>query len=363
MVTTAATSSGGPRPAPSGGRRGRPVRDGLLQTLVPLLAAGLAGVITLAATGWNPLSVYALLAREAFGSATAIQASLGAATPLLFTGLATAVAFRAGAFNIGVEGSFVLGGLAGAALGASLGLPGPLLILVCLLAGAVTGAAWAAPPAMLRARLGVDEVVTTLMFNYVALALASWIVNAFLLAEGGGNSASRPVRAEGELPMLGGSSTVSIGLLIALLVLGLYAFWTRRSTSGFELRLTGTSPLFARAVGVDIRRAILMAMLASGVIAGLGGAVHALGVVHRFTAGFSPGYGFTGIAIALLARSSPLGVLLAALLFGGLASGGATVQLFSDIPLDLVDVLQGTVMIAATMQVLARHRRARGEGA
>ena len=337
--------------------RGPALRLG--RALVPIAAGLLVGALVLVATGWDPISVYRLMAREAFGSSEQVQSTLGAATPLLFTGLATALAFRAGVFNIGVEGSFVLGGLAGAWLGAALGLGGWLVIPVCLAAGALAGALWSLPPAVLRAQLGVDEVVTTLMFNFVAVSLAGWIVNTLLLSRGSANSASNPIRAQAELPTIGSAGTVTVGLLIALAALVAYAVWGRSSAAGFEQRMTGLNARFARAVGISVRRVLIGAMLASGLVGGLGGAVHALGVIHRYTEGFSPGYGFTGIAIALLARNSAIGVVLGSVLFGALASAGATVQLFSDIPLDIVDVLQGTIMVAATAQVITLGRRTR----
>ena len=212
---------------------------GLARALIPIGAGLLVGAVVLAATGWDPVSVYRLMLREAFGSAEQIEATLGAATPLLFTGLATAIAFRAGIFNVGVEGSFLLGGLAGAWLGAALDVPGLLLIPVCLAFGAAIGALWSLPPAVLRARLGVDEVVTTLMLNYVAALLAGYLVNTLLLARGTANSASEGIFPQAELPALGNSGTLTVALLIALAALALYALWARGSASGFEQRMTG----------------------------------------------------------------------------------------------------------------------------
>lgn len=334
------------------------------RTLTPVLAAFAVGAVVLGVTGWDPLSVYRLMAREAFGSWANIQATLAAATPLLFTGLATAIAFRAGAFNIGVDGSFVLGGLMAAWLGAAItGLPGWLLIPLCLIAGAAAGAAWAAPPAVLRARLGVDEVVTTLMLNFVAVGVAAWVVNALLLAQGTANSASAPIVSQAELPRIGSSGTVTIALIIALAGIAFYAVWARRSAGGFELRMTGLSPAFAEVSGIRVRTVLIRAMVWSGLVGGLGGAAHALGVVHRFVDGFSPGYGFTGIAIAILAGNSAAGLVVAAVLFGALASAGATIQLFSAIPLDIVDVLQGTIMLFAAVQLVGARRRLRGGSA
>jgi len=348
-----------------GGAPGDALLGGLRRTgiaLAPVAAAFVVGAVVLAITGWDPISVYRLMIREAVGSPARIESTLAAATPLLFCGLATAIAFRGGVFNIGVDGCFVLGGLAAAWLGAALtGLPGWLLIPICVLAGMLAGALWSAPPAFLRARLGVDEVVSTLMLNFVAIGLASWIVNALLLARGTANSASTPIAPQAELPGLGGD--VTLGLVIALAAAALYGAWSRWSAAGYELRMTGLNPGFAQTSGIPVRRVIAQSMLWSGLIAGAGGAAHALGVVHRFVDGFSPGYGFTGIAIALLARNGALGIVLASILFGALASAGATIQLFSDIPLDIVDVLQGTIMVLAAVQVVDLRRRIRREAA
>jgi general nucleoside transport system permease protein len=338
----------------------RALAGGAGRALAPIVVALLVGAVVLAVTGWDPVSVYRLMAREAFGSWAAWQGSLAAATPLLFCGLATAIAFRAGAFNVGVDGSFVLGGLVAAWLGAAVtGLPGIAVVLVCLVAAAVVGAAWSVPPALLRTRLGVDEVVSTLMLNYVALGLASWIVNSLLLARGSANSASKPIAARAELPTIGSAGTMTIGLLIALAAVVVFGVWSARSVRGFELKLSGLNPRFAVASGMPVLRIVGGAMVVSGLVGGLGGGVHALGVVHRFVDGFSPGYGFTGIAVALLARNGAWGLVPAAVLFGALASAGATVQLVSDIPLDIVDVLQGTITVLAAAQVAVLWRRRR----
>lgn len=329
-----------------------------VRALAPVAAALVVGAAVLVATGDNPLSVYRLMLREAFGDPNRAAATLTAATPLLFTGLATALAFRAGVFTIGVEGSFVLGGLAAAVVGAQwVGLPGPLLVAAALLAAVVAGVVVAVVPAVLRARWAVDEVVTTLMFNFVAAGVAGWLVNGYLLASGQANSATRSVAAHAELPRLAPPSQLNAGFLIALALVAAYGVWIRHSALGFELRQVGVNPRFAAAQGIFVRRAIVVAMLAAGAIGGLGGGAHALGVVHRFVEGFSPGYGFTGIAVALLGRRGAVGVTVAAVLFGALASSGATIQLFSDIPLDIVNVIQGTVMVFAVVDVVRFVRR------
>lgn len=336
-----------------------PVRA-VLAALAPFALALLLGALVLAATGRQPVEVYALMLREAVGGTARIAATLTAATPLLFTGLATGLAFRAGVFNIGVEGSFLLGGLAAAVLAVALpGLPGPVVIVAALAASAAAGALLAWPPGWLRARFGVDEVVTTLMLNFVAANLASWLVAAFFLAPGVANSSTALIPAGRVLPRLLPPSSLSLGLVLGLALMAAVTPWNRSTALGYEFRVAGLAPAFAAASGVRLGRVVLTAMLASGLVGGLGGGVHALGLVHRYVEGFSPGYGFTGIAVALLGRNHPLGMTLAALLFGALASAGATLQLFSDVPLDIVEVLQGTVMIFAVVQ-LFRVRGTRG---
>ena len=331
-----------------------------LAALAPFVVALLVGAVVLAATGSQPLEVYTLMAREAAGSSSRLAATLTAATPLLFTGLATAVAFRCGVFNVGVEASLVAGGLAAAVVGFSLsGLPGPLLILAALVVGGLAGALVIAPAGWLRARFGVDEVVTTLMTNFVVAGVTGWLVNGVFLAEGVANSASPQVAAQANLPRLLPPSSLNTGLLLGLALVAAYGWWVRSTPLGYELRMVGEAPGFAAAAGVRVDRVVLLAVVASGVIGGLGGGVHALGVVGRFVEGFSAGYGFTGIAVALLGRNTAIGVALAALLFGALASAGATVQLFSDVPLDIVNVLEGTVMIFAVVRLFGLHRVAR----
>ncbi|SMD27570.1 simple sugar transport system permease protein [Kibdelosporangium aridum] len=315
------------------------------RAVVPFLIALVLGGIVLLATGHNPLDFYQLLVREAFGGTDRIAATLSAATPLLFTGLATAIAFRAGVFNVGVEGGFVFGGLIGATVALHAGL------LAGMVAGALAGVLVSALPGWLKARWNVDEVVTTLMFNFVVAGVTGWLVTAFLQAKGVANSATPLIPQSSWLPDLLPPYGLTSAVLIALAFVALYAVWIKHSVFGYELRQTGLNTRFAAAQGIRVGRVIVVSMLISGAIAGLGGAAHALGVVHRFVDGFSPGYGFTGIAVALLGRNSAVGVVLGAILFGALASAGTTAQLFSDIPLDIVDVLSGTVMIFAVVRL------------
>ncbi|HKU99608.1 MAG TPA: ABC transporter permease [Vineibacter sp.] len=317
----------------------------------PFLAAlAMAGVL-LAVAGHNPFDVYGLLAVESFGNIKRITATLAAATPLILTGLAIAVAFRAGVFNVGIEGCVYVGGLTAAFVGfTATALPAAVLLPFSLAAGLVAGSLWMLIPGVLKARLGVDEVVTTLMFNFIAISLAAYLVNGPLLAPGSANSATPMVADTARLPRLAPPSTLNAGFLIAIALLVLYGLWGRHTALGLETRLAGLNARFAAAAGFNVPLLVIKMMLLSGAIGGLAGAVHALGNVGRFVTGFSPGYGFTGIAVALLGRNSAVGIFLAAVFFGALATAGATIQLFSDVPIEIVSVVQGMVMIFAVAQ-------------
>ncbi len=319
-----------------------------LTILFPVAIVLVIGAAVLLAAGYNPLAVYADLMTEAFGGQRRLAASLSAATPLIFTGLAAAVAFRVGVFTVGAEGSLYVGALMAAWLGFTLtGLNGWLLAPLCLLAGAAAGLVWMLPPGLMKARLGIDEIVTTLMLNFIAIGLTTWLVNGPLLAPGAANSSTPQVADAARLTRLMPPSTLTTGFLIAVALLVAYAIWQRRRIGGYETLVGGLAPRFARASGIDMPGLMLRMLLVSGAIAGLGGAIQVLGPIGRFVAGFSTGYGFTGIAVAILARGNPLGILIGAVLFGGLSTAGATIQLFSDVPIEIVNILQGLIMIFA----------------
>jgi general nucleoside transport system permease protein len=202
----------------------------------------------------------------------------------------------------------------------------------------------------LKSRLDVDEVVTTLMLNFIAVSLAAWLVNGPLLAPGSANSATPLVADAARLPKLMRGSALNAGFFIALALVVVYWLWDRWTALGYETRLAGLNPRFATASGMNVPGLLFRMMLLSGAIGGLAGGIHALGTVFRYVSGFSPGYGFVGIAVALLGRGNAWGMLLAAILFGALATSGATIQLFSDVPIEIVNVLQGLIMIFAVVR-------------
>jgi len=340
------------------------LRRRLLLGAAPLLAVTLSlavGAIFILAIGEDPLAIYALMLRQSLGTGYGLGQTLFKATPLIFTGLAVALGFRAGLFNIGVEGQLYLGGLAAALTGVALaGLPAVFLLPLALLAAAAAGAAWGAIPGVLKARFGAHEVINTIMLNFIAFALASFI-GRFVFEPATVRTATVGAGAEIArlavlLPALRGSP-VNLSLLLALLVAAgtnLLLFGTRL---GYELRAVGLNATAAEYGGVSIGRTQVVAMALSGALAGLGGVNFVLGYKHYFELGFSAGAGFLGIAVALLGRNHPVGVVVAALFFGALSYGGLVIN--QQVPKELVEVLQALVILLAISAQVLMERLAR----
>jgi general nucleoside transport system permease protein len=332
-----------------------------LRVAAPVVAVVLAlaaGAIFILAIGEDPLSIYALMARETLGTGYGLGQTLFKATPLLFAGMAVALGFRAGLFNIGVEGQLYLGGFAAALVGAALPSSPPAVALpLALAAAAAAGAAWGAIPGVLKARFGAHEVINSIMLNFIAFALVAWIGRyvfepATVRTATIGAGAFLP-RLDQQWPALRGSP-VNAALLLGAGVL--VATWLMLAVTrlGYELRAMGLNAPAAEYGGVHLGRAQVTALALSGAIAGLGGVNFVLGYKHFFELGFSGGVGFVGIAVALVGRNHPLGVAVAALLFGALGHGGLAIH--QRVPKELVDVLQAIVILLAicTQQVMER---------
>ena len=347
------SASPGAVPAtPAARGAGPPTRAALLRSLAPLAAVAVAlaiGAIFIAAIGENPLAIYALMLRESLGTGYGIGQTLFKATPLVFTGLAVALGFRAGLFNIGVEGQLYLGGFAAALVGLRLGAwPAPLALALTMAAAAAAGALWGAIPGVLKARFGAHEVINTIMLNFIAFALVSYLgrphfepatVRTTELAAG-----VHLARLDTLLPALRGSPA-NLSLAIALLAAVAVGALLFRTRLGYELRAVGLNAPAAACGGVAVGRAQAMAMAISGAIAGLGGVNFVLGYKHFFELGFTAGAGFLGIAVALIGRNHPIGVVAAALFFGALSYGGLVIN--QRVPKELVEALQGIVILLA----------------
>lgn len=407
-----------PTPAPKagstkdGGSRQQAARQGaILQgILIPLLAV-LTGLIigalviiitdpkVVAAFGtffqapgaalsaaWKSIATaYGALFRGSFGSPTQIvnalasgdpaavrQAfwpiteSLTTSTPYILAGLAVGLGFKAGLFNIGAEGQFLAGSLGAAFVGYSLvGWPLYLHLPLAILGGFAAGAIWGAIPGWLKAKTGGHEVVNTIMMNWIAFRLSDWLINGPMKAPG-----FRPVtphiQASAELPRLFGDPIrFNVGFFLALIVAGVVFWLLFKTTIGFQIRAVGANPDAARYSGMSITRTVVLAMTLSGGLAGLAGASQVLGVDYWVGQGFSAGYGFDAIAIALVGRSHPLGIVLAALLFGFLRSGATQMQSLAGIPIDIISIIQGLVIIFVAapdiIRGLYRLRQVAGE--
>jgi general nucleoside transport system permease protein len=328
----------------------------LAQPLLALAAGLTLGLAITWIAGENPWHVLKILAHSAFGSRADLGMTLFYATPLVFTGLSVAVAFQAGLFNIGAEGQLTMGALAAAAIGAMWSAAPP--VVAPLLAGLgtfVAGALWGAIPGWLRGWRGSHEVISTIMLNFIAAALASYMTLYLLKNPASQNPETRPVGVSYMLPHLGGFDDAPVSLALGLAVLAVLGFWIlmTRTRLGFELRAVGRSEAAARAAGINVNRIRLIALSLAGGMAGLVGVAEVLGNAGKFRVGFSPEYGFMGIAVALLGRGKPLGILAAAFLFGALHKGTADLDLETDhVTRELSIVLQALIMLSVSAEGL-----------
>jgi len=281
--------------------------------------------------------------------------SLVVATPYIFLGLAVGVGFRCGLFNIGAEGQFFMGALGAAFVGYSLvGLPAFIHLPLALLGGAAAGAIWGAIPGFLKARFGAHEVVNTIMMNWIAFRLSDWLLNGPMKAVG-----YRPVtpsiEATAELPrFFPDPLRFNWGFVLALLLALLVYWFLFKTTFGFEVRAVGANPDAAKYSGMSVMRNFVLVMTISGALAGLAGSVQVLGTDHWVGQGFSAGYGFDSIALALLGKSHPLGIVLAALLFGILRGGATAMQSLARVPIHIISVIQGMVIIFVAAPAIIR---------
>ena len=324
-----------------------------------LLAAVLLLVALLAVTGHPPGPALAALLNGALGSADALlSATLVRATPLVLAGLAVALAFRAGILNVGAEGQLLAGGAAATAVAlagtAALGRATPVAALA---AGAAAGAGWAAIAAVLRRRYGVLEVISTIMLNFVALHAVGWLVRGPLQEPLRIYPQSATLAAAARLPVLVPGTRLHAGFALAVAAAGLLWWTLRHTAAGFRLRATGLNPSAAAVGGeIDVPTVTMRAFLASGALAGLAGAVEVGGVTYALYENLSPGYGYTAIAVALLAGLHPLGVVVAGALFGALEAGAGAMQRDAGVPSVVVSVVEALLILLVLAAGAVRGR-------
>ncbi|MEO5941347.1 MAG: ABC transporter permease [Candidatus Limnocylindrales bacterium] len=337
-----------------------------LSPLVTLGAIAVALVVSgaiIAAVGGDPVVSYLHILDASFGSIGVVSDTLVKATPLILTGLACALAFRMRLWNIGAEGQFLLGAWGASAVVlfplVPAGTPGIVLIPLMMAAGMLAGGLWGLIPGVLRARLGVNEIITTLMLNYIALFwIQFWVFGPW---SQGGFQQTRPFPEAAWLPRLTdladtvpafGGLTVHLGLVFGLVAAGLLWLFLERSRFGYEIRLIGDSPRAARYAGIDIGRRLIIVFAISGALAGLAGMSEVNGTVHRLQDHISPGYGFTAVIVAYLAKFRPGRVIVAAILFGALILAGREIQ-----PSGVPAMIQGIILFTLIVgDVLVRYR-------
>jgi ABC-type uncharacterized transport system permease subunit len=360
--------------------RGQAVLVPVLAVLTALVVG--AGVILI--SGGNPLLAYAGLYEGSIGCPGALSDGgvnatrlvcadsladwLVTATPYITAGLAVAIAFKCGLFNIGVEGQLLAGSLASVLVGYKLtGMPRVVHLPLAITAGVAAGAVWGAIPGALKAFTGAHEVIVTIMLNYIAATMTSFLLSGVMKDPASGAVARTPYIANSaRLPDLIPDPDIllHLGVLIAAAIAVLIWWLLYTTTIGYEIRTVGENPNAARYAGISVRGTIILTMAIAGGLGGLAGAIEVTGVNYYHTPGFSVGYGFDSIAIALLGRAHPLGVIPAALLFGGLHAGASRMQFLAQIPVDIIQVIQALVLIfvaaPAIVRWLYRLRRPRG---
>lgn len=338
--------------------------------LIPVLAvitALIIGAIIMFIFGDDPVAAYRGLIRGAFGWGRPLAGTIRRMTPLIFTGLSVAVAFKAGLFNIGASGQFLMGTLASVAVGTNFeGLPAIIHIPFALLAGIAGGMLWGAIPGILKVTTGAHEVIITIMLNYIAANFAGWTVYA------GGTQGQRPgplwdptagavsetadVLESARLPLIGGPPGYHLhyGIILSLLV-ALFMWWLiYRTIIGFELRTVGLNPKAARYAGMRVPQRIVLAMVLAGGLAGLAGAVETLGHIYKYAPEFSGAVGFDGITVALLGQTHPLGVVLSAFLLGALDAGASRMQFDAGVAADIIQIIQAAVLAFVAAPIIIR---------
>lgn len=314
--------------------------------LVSIAVALVLCAIFIAANGMNPLTVYQKMITGAFGSSYGLTETLVKAIPLLLCGLGIAVAYRISVWNIGAEGQFIVGAMGATAVTVYFpGLPHVATLLLMIVFSIGAGALWGLFTAIPRTHFQVNELITSLMLNYVALLALDYVVFGPWKDPKGFNFPGSPMfTAAQSLPVLG-SSRLHLGLLFGLVAAIAYFLMIRYTRWGYELRLIGANPTAARYAGIPIKKHIIIVMLISGGLAGLAGMAEVSGVTHKLMQGISPGYGYTAIIVAWLAKLNPFGIIVSSILFGGLIVGGYSVQTIG-LPSSISQMLQGAILFA-----------------
>jgi simple sugar transport system permease protein len=327
---------------------------GLLVGAVLIIVSGVVGPaqtfdLTL------PITAYGAMIEGALGGPKAFANTLNSATPLIFAGLSVAFGFRAGLFNIGANGQLLVGGFCAAIVGTSLHLPFPLAVMAAILAGGLGGALWGFIPGALKAWRGAHEVVTTIMLNSTAYLLLNLLASSTFKDPTATFPRTSDIAPGAVLPIILADTRMHAGILIAVLSALLVWFLLFKTTLGFEIRTVGANASAARYAGIRPAFITILTMSIAGGLAGLGGSVEILGITKNYPAEYIVNFGFDGIAVALLGRAHPAGVVGAALLFGVMRAGAGQMQRTADIPVDIISIVQGVILLFVAAQVVIQR--------
>lgn len=334
-------------------------KDSFVLVLVSIVLGLLLGAVVMLIGGYDPVVAYSALFSRVYGDSYNFGEAIREMTPLILTGLAFAFAARAGLFNIGGEGQFLVGMTAASIVGIKLhGLPAIIHAPLAVIAGAVFGGLWAAIAGYLKAKRGVNEVITCIMMNWIGLYLANLVINQFALMDGENRSVDIQPSASISIEWLSqmmGNARVHWGTVVALLAAVFFYIFMWKTKQGYELRAVGFNQDASRYAGMNVNRNIIKAMFISGVFAGLAGAFEVLGVFHyQSVMAGTPGTGFDGIAVALIGMNNPFGVLLGSVLFGTLTYGSAGMSFSADVPPEIIRVVIGSIIFFIAAQGIVR---------
>lgn len=340
----------------------QPVSKALLVPVLAVLTAMIVGGLVIAGANGDPFAAYAGLFEGAFGTLRALSETTVWATPYIFAGLAVALAFKGGLFNIGAEGQLALGAVASAWVGYALpdllgvSIPRIIHLPLTIFAGMLAGAIWGAIPGWLKAKTGSHEVINTIMMNYIALNMVSYLLNGPWKDPDPLNVIARtPMIAEGaRIPAIFSQYRFHWGFFLALVVAFIVWWLLWKTTLGFEIRTAGSNPDAAKYAGINVSRTIVLTMTISGLLAGLAGAIEVTALNYRHELGFSQGYGFDAIAIALLGKSHPFGAVIGAILFGAMRNGATRMQFLTQIPVDVISVIQALILLFVAADAIIR---------
>lgn len=312
------------------------------------------GTVFVLLGGYNVLEVYSYLIRGSLGSVSALSSTIRWTTAFLLCGIASGIAFKGGMFNMGTEGQLYMGAISATLVGIYCkGLPAIAHIPLCMLAGMAAGAIWASIPALLRVYWNTSEIVVTLMMNYIAINFTSFLVKEYFLTTGvfGDSLTTDELAATARFPVFGGSP-ISFGFILGTLLVIAYILFFTKSKRGFEIKVSGVNPDFAKFSGISVNKVRISVMLMSGMVAGLAGAAEIMGVQGRFLSGFSPDFGTSGMLVALLGNSSGIGIYISAIFMGILKAGSLTLERSAGVSRALAVVIQALIICFVSVKTL-----------